>query len=189
MHYLERRSSSGKHNTYRIPENLTEGPLTNGAFKTRQAFTPQLATDQLRLLVLSASDEVSLQNLIAQYTHHMSSCRGRTDPFYSTNLCYTLSNRRSALPWRSYAMCDSAQNLHEHLRTPFSKPIRSRNALNLTYVFTGQGAQWRGMGRELLYYRSYRESLEHSSNILHDLGCCWSLLRTPSQHPTPLSIC
>ena len=182
LHYLEQCSLSGKHNTCRVPHNPKEPPLTNGALKTRKAFMPQLAAKQPRALVLSASDEASLQNLIATYTHHMTSCTGRTDPHYITNLCYTLSNRRSALPWRTYAVCHSSQDLPEHLRTSFSKPIRSRNTQNLTFVFTGQGAQWRGMGRDLLGYYAFRESLERASDTLHHLGFRWSLLGTLSQH-------
>ena len=53
---------------------------------------------------------------------------------------------------------------------------KASDDLRLTFIFTGQGAQWYAIGRELI--RSsvvFRKSIARSSSILTDLGSTWSL--------------
>lgn len=57
-----------------------------------------------------------------------------------------------------------------------SKPVRVRKPLALGFVFTGQGAQWHAMGRELLVYPVFRESIEAADEYMKILGSPWSLL-------------
>lgn len=45
----------------------------------------------------------------------------------------------------------------------------------LGFVFTGQGAQWAGMGRELLEYSVFKDSITRSDHYLREVGCTWSL--------------
>lgn len=45
----------------------------------------------------------------------------------------------------------------------------------LGFIFTGQGAQWAGMGRELMLYAVFRQSLSKSEQILLDMGSRWYL--------------
>ena len=58
------------------------------------------------------------------------------------------------------------------------KPVRSSTALNIGFVFTGQGAQWYAMGRELLSHQTFRQSLKDATAYLGSLKCSWSLLGT-----------
>ena len=47
----------------------------------------------------------------------------------------------------------------------------------VTFVFTGQGAQWHAMGRELITTcPQFRDSLSKSGSILQGLGASWSLI-------------
>lgn len=51
--------------------------------------------------------------------------------------------------------------------------------LQLGFVFTGQGAQWHAMGRELYGqhgYAVYKSALERADRCLHKLGAQWSLI-------------
>ena len=169
LHYLESKGLKGKHNTRCLPSRSPEKrALNNGIGKANII--------QSRLLVFSASDESSLKSLIKEYSHSLDSHTNRDDRKHLVSLAYTLCCRRSLLPWRVYAFCDSLSQLQERLEAPSLKAVRSRQGRNIVFVFTGQGAQWSGMGRELLYYPTFRASLEDASEYLQHLECSWSLM-------------
>jgi len=44
------------------------------------------------------------------------------------------------------------------------------------FIFTGQGAQWATMGKELIDHRAFKQSLEISQMTLDVLGCKWRIL-------------
>ncbi|KAI0467617.1 acyl transferase domain-containing protein [Xylaria cf. heliscus] len=55
-------------------------------------------------------------------------------------------------------------------------PEKSNARARLSFVFTGQGAQWYAMGRELLYtHSSFAASLQKPEGLLKSLGASWSL--------------
>lgn len=90
-------------------------------------------------------------------------------------LSYTLSCRRSIFSWRNAAVASTPQQLSDFLSIDATK---SRAALttNVTFVFTGQGAQWHAMGRELLVTSPvFLATMTIIENYLAKLGCAWSL--------------
>ena len=93
------------------------------------------------------------------------------------NLAYTMATRRSLHQWR-YAF--QASSKEEFLLQLNQKLVstKSSKALRMLFIFTGQGAQWHAMGRELnLKYPVFRDSLHRSDEILRDLGTSWTLER------------
>ena len=72
-------------------------------------------------------------------------------------------------------VASSFQGLLQILEKSMLEAVRSKNTSKSGFVFTGQGAQWHAMGRELLEIPLYRESLSTSQRILNGLGCAWSL--------------
>jgi acyl transferase domain-containing protein/NADPH:quinone reductase-like Zn-dependent oxidoreductase/SAM-dependent methyltransferase len=129
------------------------------------------------LLVWSATDEGGLDRLAVSYNQHFKalSLRSGHEGKYLGDLAYTLSDRRSRLPWKSFAVTHSVSQL-QVAGVSLSKPIRSSRNLGLAYVLTGQGAQFSGMGRELLAFPVYKMTLQRAELYLHDLGCPWSLM-------------
>ncbi|GIZ46187.1 hypothetical protein CKM354_000932400 [Cercospora kikuchii] len=88
------------------------------------------------------------------------------------DLMYTLNQRRSIFRWRHAVL---ARNINELLtgwaesRIVPTKALKARVAL----LFTGQGAQWPGMGRELMLHPIFAQSIRASATCLRELGAKW----------------
>ncbi|KAF5021541.1 hypothetical protein F66182_6423 [Fusarium sp. NRRL 66182] len=63
-------------------------------------------------------------------------------------LAYTLSEKRSSLPWKTYAAASTIQHLQQALDSAPGKAARVPRPQALAFIFTGQGAQWFAMGIE-----------------------------------------
>ncbi|KAM0168080.1 hypothetical protein ACHAPF_011356 [Botrytis cinerea] len=126
-----------------------------------------------RILVFSSQDENGVKRLESAYNMHWS--RMSKDDFsdsYMNRLSYTLSNRRSAFLWRSFATFNSGNDLITGIK--FSHAIRAISQPHLAFCFTGQGAQWYAMSRGI-QSNVFRQSLIEISELLEEMGCLWSL--------------
>lgn len=89
-------------------------------------------------------------------------------------LSYTLGCRRSTFAWRRAIVASTVEELKIALAA--SPKAKASSSINMAFVFTGQGAQWCGMGRELLTASPrFRDSIVKSGNMLKLLGAEWSL--------------
>ena len=133
-----------------------------------------------KLLVLSASDEVGPERMVKTLFSHISSLTkngGNLPAGYMADLAYTLAYKRTKLAWKSFSVVDRSLNDITNLQNLCSKPVRSSGtAPSLAFIFTGQGAVWYAMGRELLESKVFKSSLLSSSKYLADLGCTWSII-------------
>nr|XP_001396949.2 polyketide synthase [Aspergillus niger CBS 513.88] len=91
------------------------------------------------------------------------------------DLAYTLSNKRSVLPWKTFALAGNLESLKTQVQT-LPKPVRSSTSPRINFVFTGQGAQWARMGIELLKFETFRQSILKADSYLKGLGNSWSLI-------------
>ncbi|KAL8413715.1 hypothetical protein RB594_005096 [Gaeumannomyces avenae] len=84
---------------------------------------------------------------------------------------HTLLNRRSRLEYRSYIISRNHQDLVKKLSAGAVGTViqcpRDTNT-RLAFVFSGQGAQWWAMGRELLDYPVFRDSIEAACRYMHE---------------------
>ncbi|KAL2818527.1 hypothetical protein BDW59DRAFT_165475 [Aspergillus cavernicola] len=130
------------------------------------------------LLVWSSADEGAIKRTRDSWTAYLSGTTvpesKRTDFLHS--LAHTLAARRSHLTWRTFAVADHTEGL-QNLANNFHPAVKSKISPNLAYIFTGQGAQWYGIGRELIErYEVFSHSLAKAGNYLKELGCAWDLL-------------
>lgn len=134
----------------------------------------QLNKVEPQLFVISAKSKISLEGALQNLKHWVSN-HDTTDVQALNKLANTLSSRRSRFNWRSTVIASSHTGLMsalENARTTKSSPKNQ-----IVFLFTGQGAQYHGMGRELLVlHTSFAQSLNRSQEILTRLGASWSLV-------------
>lgn len=130
-----------------------------------------------KVLVWSAADEGGSNRLSTVYGQHFArlSLQPEEAEVYVESLAFTLGVRRSPLPWRSFIVASSLGQLHD-MQAKLSKPIRAVTNPKLGFIFTGQGAQWYAMGRELLSYTVFRDSIQEAELHFNGFGCQWSLM-------------
>ncbi|KAK4113196.1 hypothetical protein N656DRAFT_730717 [Canariomyces notabilis] len=110
------------------------------------------------VLVLSANDAASLKGNMQALTNHLVNPRVKVR---LSDLAYTLSERRTRLWHRAYVSTAST----EIEESDFVVARKAPSPPKLGFVFTGQGAQWPQMGRDLLAFfpsitRSILEELD-----------------------------
>jgi acyl transferase domain-containing protein len=131
-------------------------------------------TSHPKILVFSSQDGKGIERLTTVYNDHFARASDSgVDENYLARLADTLSDRRSSLLWRSFAICNTEDDLRKGVKLP--RPVRALSAPRLALCFTGQGAQWFAMGRELEVFEIYSRSIAQSSAVLRALGCPWSL--------------
>ena len=130
-----------------------------------------------RLFCLSAFDEACGKRQIKNLCDYLKDQPGNKSEGFLSDLAYTLGERRSVLPWKAAISACSAQELVKSLESGETKFVHSAKAPILAYCFTGQGAQWYGMGREMIQSSSiFYHSIMQSSRYLHSLGAQWNLV-------------
>ncbi|KAL2833622.1 polyketide synthase [Aspergillus pseudoustus] len=142
--------------------------------------------DQSRVYVLSAHDEHVLNKMKSFLKDHLMTVEsgGVNEEAYLADLAYTLSERRSRLSWTLAVPAKSKEELCRLFEDPSLRPTFSQSSKpRVGFVFTGQGAQWYAMGRELLSaYPVFAHSIQEADAIFQDLGAAWSCLEQLSQN-------
>jgi malonyl CoA-acyl carrier protein transacylase len=133
--------------------------------------------EQSHLLCLSAKTEPALKDLARRYVSYFDSTTDAnlTDVCFTANTGRTHFRNRVAL--RVNTIEDSKQRLNDFIaRTPTADAFfgeTSGTALKVAFLFSGQGAQFVGMGRELYQQVPYfRDTLDQCGQQLEPLlGC------------------
>ena len=147
-------------------------------------------------LVFSANSEKSLVSMIAQYSAFIQDNHSLS----LNDLAWTLQSRRSELPIKAVFSGPSKQEVISNMEAALEKakdspplPIGQRSAARTSKarifgVFTGQGAQWANMGRDLIIASSMAKgTIEYLEACLADLpdGPSWSLMEELTDKDRP----
>ncbi|KAI4263037.1 MAG: hypothetical protein L6R42_001796 [Xanthoria sp. 1 TBL-2021] len=183
-HYLELHGLHGYHQTQSTSLSDGLGPvdkrmLPNGDPRDSPLAEHSITNDSVltrdnschppKLLVWSASDERGARLLGDAYHRYAGQHTQAID-----NLAHSLATRRTHLAWRSYLVA-GLRNEASTKAVTRPEPVRATADGRIAFLFTGQGAQFIGMGQELIAFPEYRKSMESAEKILKQLGCSWSL--------------
>ncbi|KAL5087928.1 hypothetical protein Trisim1_007334 [Trichoderma cf. simile WF8] len=135
-----------------------------------------------RVYVLTAQDRAGLSRTKKSLSSYL---RTKIDELhddsqaekYLADLAYTLSDKRSRLQWKTFALASSLDELADALESADGGRIEvmSSSVPRLGFVFTGQGAQWATMGMALMAFPEFSASIEAADLFLKKtLGCPWS---------------
>ena len=144
-----------------------------------------IASYKIRFLyVLSANSEKSLKSQMQSLGIYLEQRPETLELSLMGKLAYTLCQRRSFLTWKVAFSARTSSELVRQLSNPDLRPVSSFYAPRISFVFTGQGAQWHAMGRELMKtYPVFTSTIEAADKYLKVLGASWSLTGTVQYNP------
>lgn len=165
-----------------IKNGDVEHPLIDADFRDRLIHP----TSEHRVFVLSSKDCTVTKSMMADLADYLDTDADGSHPLDLASLAYTLAERRSIHPWRRAVSANSASELASALRSTARKPVQARTAPRIGYVFTGQGAQWATMGKELFTYPVFAAAMRDADDVLKSYGAEWSLIGNVNHGTLPL---
>lgn len=126
--------------------------------------------ERYRIFTVSGFDEASCHAQIKSLREYLQERQWIINEEFMDDLAFTLNERRSSFMWKAATVGKSVTDLIASLSSGFKVRSFIRKP-TLGFVFTGQGAQWPGMGRELLRaYPVFRESITRIDHYLATVG-------------------
>lgn len=166
--YMSSRDLIGKHQS---PVVSTKSEIIAKGSVAREG------TEQPRIFLITAVSEVSGLQQAKALGQYLRDHRDHGSDELLGDIAYTLAEHRSKFPLKAAFAANSLSQLADALTNSNSRFQTTPQAEHVAFIFTGQGAQWHGMGRELFAcYPVFRKSLESADQYIQDLGACWSLL-------------
>ncbi|KAG8162941.1 hypothetical protein KVR01_007419 [Diaporthe batatas] len=153
----------GGTNAHVIIDSLQEvrpGLLVKNGLKRVTALRPLL-------MVLSANSQDSLKKHVMNLENYLAENLEKNE----ADIAYTLSQRREHLPYRTFIVTSANEDCTSN--TVIQPPALVKSLANpapITMVFSGQGAQWAGMAKDLIQDDpAFRKDIQNMDCILRSL--------------------
>ncbi|KAK6225590.1 polyketide synthase [Colletotrichum tabaci] len=144
--------------------------------QTNGSATVDAASGPARIYILSAKDEPACKRMISNLRNYIENADSTQERNLLASLAYTLGSRRSALPWKTVFAADSLNGILHSLDGGQNQPERSRKDIRVGWVFSGQGAQWHAMGRELFEaYPVFKTAIRECDSYIKEMGATWTI--------------
>lgn len=132
-----------------------------------------------RLFVLCGKNPKVVKKMVENLKEYLIAKQRDEELVDLDDLSFTLCKRRSVFPWRTSVSASNIDSLIRALEDPTKvSVIHARDSPKIGFVFTGQGAQWYAMARELIHgpYPAFQDSLSKATIVLKRYGATWSLI-------------
>ncbi|PNY20709.1 Polyketide synthase [Tolypocladium capitatum] len=174
--YLHSRDLVGNHQTTIFDDDVASSSSDSGVSDVRGTGMSRLGmVDRLpKVLPFSAYDQAGVKRIASTYAKFAEAVQAQTQQgSILHDMAYTLAARRTNFAFRTFAVASSLKDLTKGLSNAPTLKRSSKNG-SLAFVFTGQGAQWATMGKELLSVPVFEKSVLRSQEYLDSLGCQWN---------------
>jgi acyl transferase domain-containing protein/D-arabinose 1-dehydrogenase-like Zn-dependent alcohol dehydrogenase/SAM-dependent methyltransferase/NADP-dependent 3-hydroxy acid dehydrogenase YdfG len=187
LSYLRDKALSGSHNTVEIasspsPDRTFQDSAINTSydenFEQQQDYFSVERSQHKRIFALMSPEQGAIARMtttLGSYLDKTAIMGERSAEKHLDDLAYTLSTRRSAFHWRSFAVASTASELKTALESASKSTYRANKVPRQLWVFTGQGAQWARMGAGLLQYEVFADAIGSAERLLQSIGATWSV--------------
>ncbi|KAK8851669.1 ketoacyl-synt-domain-containing protein [Apiospora arundinis] len=184
-HYLSSRSMTAHHNSVMSSMDSSKDPsmdptvvaTTLSQIKSRAKTIRRIAKGQQmpmqdrksHVFVFSAHTERALLQVLLNQAAYIETTERKDSVTFMEDLAYTLGCRRTKLQWRASVVAQTADELAKNLQQITKSDLvrlQENKTPRVAFVFGGQGAQWFAMGRELMAFDIFLQSLVSASKFI-----------------------
>ncbi|KAF5027261.1 hypothetical protein F66182_634 [Fusarium sp. NRRL 66182] len=176
--YMSARGLRGNHHSVETTSSMRSARIASHR-------TP--AEIESQLYIFSSHEKSGVRRVMESHIPYLSSQEG-DDVEFLQNYAYTLGSRRSNLEWKHAVVAKSRQDLVTKLKniddTQFRRTSKNKQP-KICFLFSGQGAQFAQMGKDLLPFEAFRDTLEAGSRYMKNvLGSPFDLVEEILKDPS-----